>query len=151
MRAVTIDSAGTTLFTFTGRIRTITPIHEVHVGRCRDSFYCQKRIVKPQAVRWVGDNLWRRKDATDTVLLHLTRTDLGEEVRLRTTADAKSGVSMACLWIQAVAGGQKPCCNAYGGFRYEVGCSHLEVIAARWDLYFVKVDRSGNFFWKKII
>ena len=58
-------------------------------------------------VRWVGDNLWRRKDATDTVLLHLTRTDLGEEVRLRTTADAKSGVSMACLWIQAVAGGQK--------------------------------------------
>ena len=55
---------------------------------------------------------------------------------------------MACLWIQAVAGGQKPCCNAYGGFRYEVGCSHLEVIAARWDLYFVKVDRSGNFFWK---
>ena len=28
-------------------------------------------------VRWTGENLWRRRDATDTVLLHLTRADLG--------------------------------------------------------------------------
>ena len=68
-------------------------------------------------VRWAGDNLWRRRDATDTVLLHLTRRDLGEEVRLRTTVDAKSGVTMACLWIQVVAGGHRPCCNAYGAYR----------------------------------
>ena len=26
---------------------------------------------------WAGENLWRRRDATDTVLLHLTRADLG--------------------------------------------------------------------------
>ena len=76
---------------------------EVDCDRC----HTRGGVPVGSLVRWGGENLWRSRDATDIVLLHLTREDLGEEVRLRTTVDSSGrevrgfdGVSLdaGCCW-----------------------------------------------------
>ena len=85
--------------------------------------------------------------------LHLTRVDLGDDAWLQARVDAKSGISQACLWLQATVG--TPCCRHFGHIEYVVGIHEINELITQsdvheWDLYFVARDggKEGVVFWK---
>ena len=68
----------------------------------------------------------------DVRFLHLTTVDLGEDGWLETRVDAKSGISQACLWLQATVG--TPCCRHFGHNEYIVGINEINELITQSDV-----------------